>query len=102
MPWYRKLGNKFFVFLVNLIWGMHYSDLCYGYRSFRKSCIRKLSLREDRFGIETEIAIKAAKKKLRVLEVPSFEKGRVAGEGKLKTFRDGFSILRTILRELVS
>ena len=102
MPWYRKLGNKFFVFLVNLIWGMHYSDLCYGYRSFRKSCIRKLSLREDRFGIETEIAIKAAKKKLRVLEVPSFEKERVAGEGKLKTFRDGFSILRTILRELVS
>ena len=102
MPWYRKLGNKFFVFLVNLIWGMHYSDLCYGYRSFRRSCIRKLSLREDRFGIETEIAIKAAKKKLRVLEVPSFEKERVAGEGKLKTFRDGFSILRTILRELVS
>jgi len=102
MPWYRKLGNKFFVFLVNLIWGMHYSDLCYGYRSFRRSCIKKLNLREDRFGIETEIAIKAAKKKLRVLEVPSFEKGRVAGEGKLKTFRDGFSILRTILRELVS
>ena len=102
MPWYRKLGNKFFVFLVNLIWGMRYSDLCYGYRSFRRSCIKKLNLREDRFGIETEIAIKAAKKKLRVLEVPSFEKGRVAGEGKLKTFRDGFSILRTILRELVS
>jgi len=50
MPWYRKLGNKFFVFLVNLIWGMHYSDLCYGYRSFRRSCIKKLNLREDRFG----------------------------------------------------
>lgn len=101
MPWYRKLGNKFFVFLVNLIWDMHYSDLCYGYRSFRRSCIRKLKLKERRFGIETEIAIKAAKKKLRVLEVPSYEKGRAAGEGKLKTLRDGWSILKTILGEII-
>ena len=102
MPWYRKLGNKFFVFLVNSIWGMHYSDLCYGYRSFRKSCIKKLNLETNGFGIETEIAIKAAKKKLRVLEVPSFEKRRAHGEGKLRTFKDGFSILKTIVHEIFS
>ncbi len=102
MPWYRKLGNKFFVFLVNLIWGMHYSDLCYGYRSFRKSCIRKLNLKCNGFGIETEIAIKAAKKKLRVLEVPSFEKARGSGKGKLRTFKDGLNILKTIVREIFS
>ncbi|MDI6826247.1 MAG: glycosyltransferase family 2 protein [Candidatus Aenigmarchaeota archaeon] len=100
MPWYRKLGNKFFVFLVNLIWDMNYSDLCYGYRSFRKSCINKLSLKQDGFGIETEIAIKAAKKKLKVLEVPSYEKGRASGEGKLRTFSDGWLILKTIIREM--
>lgn len=102
MPWFRRLGNKFFVFLVNLIWNMHYSDLCYGYRSFRKSCIKKLRLKEDGFGIETEIAIKAAKKKLRVLEIPSFEKGRAAGEGKLRTFGDGWTILKTIMKEIFS
>jgi glycosyltransferase involved in cell wall biosynthesis len=102
MPFYRKMGNKFFVFLVNLIWRMHYSDLCYGYRSFRKSCIKKLNLKQDGFGIETEIAIKAAKKNLRVLEVPSYEKGRAAGEGKLRTFGDGWLILRTIIREIIS
>lgn len=102
MPWFRKLGNKFFIFLVNLIWDMHYSDLCYGYRSFRKSCVKKLGLKENGFGIETEIAIKAAKKKLRVLEVPSYEKGRASGEGKLRTFSDGWLILRTIIKEMFS
>lgn len=102
MPWYRKIGNKFFVFLVNLIWNMHYSDLCYGYRSFRKTCIKKLRLKQDGFGIETEIAIKAAKKKLRVLEVPSYEKERASGEGKLRTFRDGWLILKTIIEEMLS
>jgi glycosyltransferase involved in cell wall biosynthesis len=100
MPWYRKLGNKFFVFLVNLLWNMEYSDLCYGYRSFRKSCIKKLVLRANGFGIEAEISIKAAKKKLRVLEVPSFEKKRLHGKGGLRTFRDGWNILKTIISEL--
>ena len=100
MPWFRKLGNKFFVYLVNLFWDMNYSDLCYGYRSFRKSCIKKLKLKSDGFGIETEIAIKAAKKNLKVLEIPSYEKLRNSGEGKLRTFGDGWIILKTILKEL--
>lgn len=100
MPWYRMIGNKFFVFLVNLIWKTNYSDMCYGYRSFRKSCIKKLGLKQEEFGIETEISIKAAKKKLRVLEVPSYEKRRASGESKLRTFRDGWSILKIIVKEM--
>jgi hypothetical protein len=102
MPWHRKLGNKFFVFLVNSIWGMNYSDLCYGYRSLRKSCIKRLGLKENGFGIETEISIKAAKKNMRVLEIPSYEKGRASGEGKLRTFSDGWLILKTIMREMLN
>ncbi|MBU4437272.1 MAG: glycosyltransferase family 2 protein, partial [Candidatus Altiarchaeota archaeon] len=43
----RKFGNKFFVSLVNLLWGTNYSDLCYGYRSLRKDCIDKLNLESD-------------------------------------------------------
>ncbi len=100
MPLYRKLGNKFFVWLVNIIWGTNYSDLCYGYRSFRKDVIRKLNLESDGFGIETEISIKVAKKKLKVIEIPSYEKKRIHGEGKLRSVSDGFSILKRILKEM--
>ena len=70
----RRIGNKFFVNLVNIIWGTKYSDLCYGYRSFNKKAIHKLKLTSNGFGIETEISIKSAKLKLRVLEIPSYEK----------------------------
>lgn len=101
MPLFRKMGNKFFVFLVNSLWGMNYSDLCYGYRAFRKSVIKKLDLKRNGFGIETEISIKTAKKNLRVLEVPSFEKARKYGKGNLRTFRDGWNILKTILSEFI-
>lgn len=100
MPLFRKLGNKFFVFLVNLFWGMNYSDLCYGYRAFRKSVIGQLDLKRDGFGIETEMSIKAAKKGIRVLEVPSFEKSRKYGKGNLRTFKDGWNIFKTIIGEL--
>lgn len=101
MPWYRKLGNKFFVTLVNLFWGMSYSDLCYGYRSFRNGVFEKLDLESEGFGIETEISIKSAKKNLKVVEVPSFEKERFAGEGKLQTLKDGWTILKRIGKELI-
>ncbi|MGC8622600.1 MAG: glycosyltransferase family 2 protein [Candidatus Micrarchaeia archaeon] len=100
MPLIRKLGNKFFVSLVNLLFGSHYSDMCYGYRSFTHQALKKLKLQEKGFGIETEMNIKAQKARLRVLEVPSFEKRRKGGAGKLKTFRDGYVILSTILRNI--
>jgi len=102
MSFHRKFGNKFFVFLVNLIWRMKYSDLAYGYRAFRKDVIKKLDLKCDGFGIETEMSIKSAKKKLNVLEVPSFEISRKYGKGNLSTFKDGFRILKTIIREAFS
>jgi glycosyltransferase involved in cell wall biosynthesis len=102
MPWYRKIGNKFFVSLVNILWRTHYTDLCYGYRAFKNAIWKKLNLKSKGFGIEAEISIKAVKRRLNVLEVPSFEKKRLYGEGKLKTFKHGWAILKTILNEIFS
>lgn len=101
MPLLRRFGNKMFVILVDTLFHAKYSDLCYGYRSFRRGTLQKLGLREKGFGIETEISIKAKKKGLRIIEVPSLEKKRAAGEGKLSSFRDGLVILRTIFRNLL-
>jgi len=100
MPALRRFGNKVFILLVNIIFGANYTDLCYGYRGFRRGAMQKLGLSERGFGIETEINIKAIKRGLRVLEVPSMEKRRAAGEGKLNTFRDGYVILSTIFRNI--
>ena len=58
---------------------------------------QKLGLTERGFGIETEISINAQKKRMHILEVPSFEKKRAAGEAHLRTFKDGWVILKTIL-----
>ncbi|MDE1824239.1 MAG: glycosyltransferase family 2 protein [Candidatus Micrarchaeota archaeon] len=100
MTAFRRFGNWVFVTMVNVLFGAHYTDMCYGYRSFRKGIFQKLGLKEEGFGIETEINIKAVKKGLSIIEIPSTEKMRNAGVGKLRTFHDGYVILRTILANI--
>jgi len=97
----RKIGNLFFVFLVNCFWSANYTDLCYGFGAFRKSAIDKLGpdLESKHFEIEAEVFIKAKKLGLKVIEIPSVELRRRHGKSNLKAFRDGFCILQTIIRE---
>jgi hypothetical protein len=99
MPWYRRLGNRLFTSLVNLLYGVRYTDLCYGYNAFWKKTFNQIKLKSDGFEIETEVHLKVSKAGLKVTEVPSFEGKRLYGTGKLKTFRDGWKILKTILKE---
>jgi D,D-heptose 1,7-bisphosphate phosphatase len=101
MPWLRRLGNKLFTVLVNLLHGTRYTDLCYGYNAFWKKTFQQVRLNSDGFEIETEMHIKAAKARLKVTEVPSFERARLEGSGNLRTFKDGWKIFRTILLERV-
>ena len=100
MPLIRRFGNKMFVHIVNLLYGSHYTDMCYGYRSFGRGVLKKLDLKEDGFGIETEINITAQKRRMKILEVPSFEKQRSKEQAKLRGFKDGYVILKTIFRNL--
>jgi len=99
----RRIGNGFFLLLVNLIWSANYTDLCYGFAAFTRDAIDRLSpyLKSTSFEIETEVFIKARKLGLRVIEVPSVEFRRKQGKSNLSIFRDGFRILRTIFREFI-
>ncbi|MGC8567883.1 MAG: glycosyltransferase family 2 protein [Candidatus Micrarchaeia archaeon] len=98
MPLYRRIANKILVDIVNILYRSHYSDLCYGFRSFSKEALKKLDLKEEGFGIETEINIKAQKAHLKIIEIPSLEKKRENGEAKLHAFRDGYIIIKTIFK----
>lgn len=103
MTAFRRFGNRIFVSLVNLFWSTKYTDLCYGFGAFKNSAIRRIfpHLESIDFEIEAEIFIKAIKAGLRVTEVPSIEYKRKFGTSNLKTFQDGFRILRTIFKEYI-
>jgi glycosyltransferase involved in cell wall biosynthesis len=94
---YRKLANRLFIFLVNRLFHAKYTDLCYGYNAFRRDAFEKMEISSDGFEIETELNIKALKSGLKVTEVASYEEPRLNGKSNLKSFKDGFRILKTII-----
>lgn len=100
MPRLRQLGNRFFVSLVNLLFDVHFTDLCYGYHAFWRYCLDRLCLDGiDGFEIDTAIYLRTLLQHMKVAEVPSFEGHRFRGDGKLRTFPDGWRVLKVIVQE---
>lgn len=104
----RRAGNHALAFVMNRLYRTSFSDLCYGYNAFRRRCVEKLALPEtegadpvfgDGFEIETMLAAHVARAGLAVAEVPSYERPRLYGTSNLNTWRDGWRVLRAILRE---
>jgi hypothetical protein len=95
----RKLGNGFLSGTANLLHDTHFTDLCYGYNAFWARCLPFISLDVPGFEVETLINLRIAGAGMKITEVPSYEKERISGQSNLKTFRDGFRVLGTILRE---
>jgi glycosyltransferase involved in cell wall biosynthesis len=99
MTLFRKFGNSIFVGLVNTIYGANYTDLCYGYRAFKREALEELKCNSSGFEIETQQSIRIRKAGLKVIEVPSFEARRIHGESNLNSFKDGWRILNVIAGE---
>ena len=97
MPWaHRVIGNPMLTRLLNLLFGTRLSDTLCGLRAIRRSAVRTLGLNSLGMEFAHEMVIKAAKKKLRIAEVPIDYYPR-AGVSKLNTFRDGWRYLRYML-----
>lgn len=98
MPRFRKLGNGAFVLMTNLLFGVSFTDLCYGYHAFWRYCLDSINLENvNGFEIDTSLYLDAVLSRLRILEVPSFEGYRFHGVGQLQTIPDGTRVLTTIL-----
>ena len=95
----RRLGNKGLLLLVRVLYGGRFSDLCYGYIAFWKRVLPDIDPDSDGFAIETQMSVRALKAKLKIAEVPSFERKRIHGKSNLRALPDGWMILKTILRE---
>jgi glycosyltransferase involved in cell wall biosynthesis len=106
----RTFGNRVLTAVVNVSYGVKYSDLCYGFNVFwrRHATVLELDatapaargrLWGDGFEIETLIHIRVARAGLAVVEVPSYEHARIHGVSNLNAFRDGSRVLATILTE---
>jgi glycosyltransferase involved in cell wall biosynthesis len=95
----RRCGNRLLNMLVNLMFRTRFTDLCYGYNAFWARHLEALQIDCAGFEIETLMTIRAAKVGLMIQEIPSHEHRRRFGASNLRAFRDGWRILKVIVRE---
>lgn len=105
-------GNWLFSTLISLLHGHRYADAMVIYRAYHKRLISELDLdkddsytfEENLFGTvvswEPLLSIRAAKRNLKIAEIPGDEPARDGGERKLQVLRWGAAYMFEVWREI--
>jgi len=88
--------------LLRLLYGVSYSDMC-PFRAIQRDALEKLGMKEQTYGWNLEMQMRAARCGLRILEIPVSHRCRTGGESKVSgtlrgTFVAGIRIVATLLR----
>lgn len=110
---FRSFGNKVLTGVANRFFRQQWTDMAYGYAVFNRKLLEGLALTNydalgsmfshkaygQGFEIETLMFCRAAKRGVKLVEVPSFERDRIAGASNLRAIRDGVRVLIALLVE---
>lgn len=92
-------GNRMLTGFLSWLFGRNCRDILTGYRAFSRRFVKSFPVLSAGFDIETELTVHALEMKMSVGEVETPYKERPEGSfSKLSTYKDGFRILRTMLR----
>lgn len=87
---WHSIGNKILTFISNVFSNLNLTDMETCYKCFRSEFIKKIHLKETRFGFEPEVTAKIARfKNIRIYEVGISYYGRTYAEGKKINWKDG-------------
>ena len=104
-------ANRFFTTSINVLFGGHYTDAMVIYRAYRTRMFYELELDRDEHypleglfrtivGIEPLLSIRAAKRKLRITEIPADEPNRIGSFNKFPKVSGGLIYFGQMIREL--
>ena len=102
MSWHQVLAGRLAGWAMRALYGVRYSDMC-AYRAIRRDALARLDMREMTYGWNLEMQMKAARLRLRILEVPMPYRCRVGGQSKVAgslrgTLRAATWIVATFVR----
>jgi glycosyltransferase involved in cell wall biosynthesis len=95
---WHMAGNKFLTLLSNIFTNLNLTDMETCYKVFKRGVLGRITIEEDRFGIEPEITAKVSKLDVRIYEVGISYSGRSYAEGKKIGWKDGLSAIRCIIK----
>ncbi|MDI3339913.1 MAG: glycosyltransferase family 2 protein [Sphaerobacter sp.] len=95
---WNAVGNRFLTLVTNILFNTTLTDMETCYKAFTADLACALRLRSDRWGFDPEITAKLLKTGNRIYEVPIAYNGREYGDGKKIRWKDGLTVLATLLR----
>jgi glycosyltransferase involved in cell wall biosynthesis len=89
-------------FLLSRLYRVKFSDMC-PFRAIRRDALQRLGMREETYGWNLEMQMRAARAGLRIMEVPVDHRCRAGGRSKVSgtcrgAFVAGARIITTLLR----
>jgi glycosyltransferase involved in cell wall biosynthesis len=102
MNFQQILSGRIAGWMMQLLYGVRYTDMC-PFRAIRHEALARLDMREETYGWNLEMQMKAARAGLRVREIPVNHRCRMGGESKVSgtfrgTFVAGTRIIATLIR----
>jgi glycosyltransferase involved in cell wall biosynthesis len=95
---WHSVGNWILTTLSNMLTDLNLTDMETCYKVFRAEVLKKITLRENRFGFEPEFTAKVSKARYRIYEVPISYSGRDYSEGKKIGWKDGVAAIYFIFK----
>jgi len=95
---WHSVGNRILTTLSNMFTDLNLTDMETCYKVFRAEILKRITLRENRFGFEPEFTAKVGKAGCRIYEVPISYSGRDYSEGKKIGWRDGVAAIYFIVK----
>lgn len=95
----HRFGNLMLTGVVRKIFGNRVKDMLSGYKIFSRRFVKSFPALSAGFDIETELTIHALELSMPISHVEGPYRGRPEGsESKLNTYRDGWRILKLIMK----
>jgi len=106
MNFQQVFAGRFAGWLMSILYGVRYTDMS-PFRAIRRDALEKLSMKEETYGWNLEMQMKAARSELRIQEIPVNHRCRAGGVSKVSgtfrgTFIAGARIIMTFLRVAMS
>ena len=92
------IGNYIFSLIGKLFFRLPISDILYTFLIGNTQKAKSLNLNQRDFCFCVELPIKARRKNMKIKLIESYERKRIAGLKKVNAFRDGYYILKYMIR----
>ena len=93
-----RLGNRFLAILMNALFHTQLNDCFTCYKLTRREVFNAMRLKSTKFDMDIEVAAKALKNKLKIMEVPISYQPRNYSEGKKIRWADGVQAIFAIIK----